>query len=408
MTRHYFPAAVDEEDGMSAERLRELTRRELLRRGGLVAVGVGIGPAALAACGGETEGGAVGEEGTTATQAAKIGGPIDFLSWEGYDLQKEMKAWRDEHGVTIRATYIGTHDDIQAKLKAGGATSYDLITYYQGYIDLYRKLDILTPLDEAKLPNVATMYPYFREGEASDRFWKIDGKRYGVPWTWGTTTLDYRADKIDPPGSWYDLLKPEFKGKVGWVPDATGAFTLAGHILGFDVPEYTQDEFKQCAALLRRFRGQIRTFAPSFGDLANQFSGGEILASFVGWAAVGVFAGPKAHVKSTIPKEGSYSFCDSYAIPPTADNIDTVDAFINEALTAEVQAKQAESLSAGVVNPDAVPLMSKDVAALYPYDQLDAHLERAPFYPRAPLEAEGGVMTQNDWLKEWEKIQAGD
>jgi spermidine/putrescine transport system substrate-binding protein len=393
---------------MNADRERALlalSRRELLRRGGVAVVTVGVGPALLAACGGE-------DEEPTATGApaeqAQIGGPVDYLSWEGYDLPNETKAWRQENDVTFRTTYIGTHDDIQAKLKAGAATSYDLITYYQGFIDLYRTLEILTPLDESKIPNLANMYPFFREGEASDRFWKVDGERWGVPWTWGTTTLDYRADQIDPPESWFDLLEPEFKGKVGWVPDASGAFTLAGHILDFDVPNYTPDQFEECKTLLRRFREQIRGFAPSFGDLANQFSTGEIVASFIGWAAVGVFAGPDANVESTIPSEGSYSFCDSYAIPPTADNVETVHAFINEALSAEVQAMQAESLSAGVVTPDAVPLMPENVAALYPYDTLEEHLTIAPFYPLAPVEEEGEIVTREEWLAEWEKIQAGD
>jgi spermidine/putrescine transport system substrate-binding protein len=376
-----------------------LTRSEFLRRGGLVVVAIGAGPAFLAGCGAEEA-------------APEVGGTIDYLSWEGYDLKgvEPMDEWRKANAIELRSSYVGTHDDIQAKLKAGAPADYDLITYYQGFIDLYRKLEILTPIDEGQVPNIERMFPFFREGEASDRFWKIDGVRWGVPFTWGTTTLDYRSDRIDPPESWFDLLEPEFKGKVGWVPDATAAFVQAGVLLGFDVPNYTPAQFEECGKLLRRFRAQIRGFAPTFGDLASQFVAGEIVASFNGWAAVGVFARQKGvkTVKSTIPKEGSFSFCDSYAIPPTVNNVDTVHAFINQALTPEVQAAQAEFLSAGIVTPDAEPLLSEEVAKLYPLDRLEEHLELAPFFPNAPVEKVDDTVTRGDWMAEWLRIQAGE
>ena len=31
-----------------------------------------------------------------------------------------MKAWKKANNVTVKPTYIGNHDDIQAKIKAGG------------------------------------------------------------------------------------------------------------------------------------------------------------------------------------------------------------------------------------------------------------------------------------------------
>src|SRR3954466_14361507 len=93
-----------------------LTRRDLLKRGGVVVVALGASPA-LAGFG---------------NTARKVGGTIDFLSWEGYDVPGPMAAWKKAHHVHLKATYISNHDEIQAKIKAGGG-GYDLITYYQGY-----------------------------------------------------------------------------------------------------------------------------------------------------------------------------------------------------------------------------------------------------------------------------------
>ncbi|MGH3729128.1 MAG: ABC transporter substrate-binding protein [Micromonosporaceae bacterium] len=374
-------------------------RRQFLRRAGGLVVAAGVASPLLGACTASTRTG--GRSG--------VGGTIEFLSWEGYDLPKATKAWRTEHDVKFNSTYISTHDDIQAKLKSGARISYDITTYYQGFYDLYRRLEILGEIDESKIPNLKLLDPYFQDSPVAKQFWTVDGKRWGVPFTWGTTTCDYRPDKTDPPESWLDLLKSKYKGKVGWSADATGAFTLAGCILGFDIPDYTKKEFKEAAALLRKFRDQTNGMASSFGDLTNQFVSGDVIVDFAGWAALGAFAKPKGvTIESVVPKEGSYSFCDALAIPSTVDNPDTAHAWINEALRPEVQAKSAESLSAGVVVSDAAELVPKATQAIYPdvyTDGVAAHMSKAPPYG-AP--SEDNPVTKKDWISEFARIQSGD
>ena len=67
-----------------------VSRREFLKMMGAVAAVAGAQPL-LSACGGGAP--------KAAPTEAKIGGTIDFLSWEGYDLLTETKAWREQHGV---------------------------------------------------------------------------------------------------------------------------------------------------------------------------------------------------------------------------------------------------------------------------------------------------------------------
>ncbi len=389
---------------------RELTRRDLLRGGGLVLVSLGAAPTLLAACGGGEK-----EEGleTTAASGAGVAGSIDFLSWEGYDLLTvpAMEDWRKQHGVRMSSTYIGAHEDIEAKIvpiiKGGGGPTYDLITYNTTKLGLYEQLEMLTPIDESKVPNIANLYPFFREGETSERFWVRDGVRVGVPWTWGSVVVHYRADKVKLPESVFDLLKPEFKGKVGCVDDPT-VYNTAGRALGLPVPNLTQAQFDEVSALLRQIVAQTPGIAPSYGDLTNQLVSGEVVAAFHGWAPVDVWAQEQgADVKSTIPVEGSWSFCDAWAIPPTTDNKETVLAFINESLSPEGQAQSAEALAGGVVTPEAVPLTSKEIAGLYPYEDIDDLFARAPLMPGAPPTTEGGVIGYDQWIAEWGKIKAG-
>ncbi|MGH3740776.1 MAG: ABC transporter substrate-binding protein [Micromonosporaceae bacterium] len=374
-------------------------RRQFLRRAGGLVVAAGMAPSLLGACTASTR--PQGRSG--------VGGAIDFLSWEGYDLPKETKAWRTAHDVKFNSTYISSHDDIQAKLKSGAKVAYDITSYYQGFYDLYRQLDILGPIDESKIPNLKLLDPYFRDSPVAKQFWTVDGKRWGVPFTWGTTTCDYRPDKTEPPESWLDLLKSKYKGKVGWSGDATGAYTLAGCILGFDIPNYTEKEFKEASALLRKFRDQTPGMASSFGDLTNQFVSGDVVIDFAGWAALGAFAKPKdVTIESVVPKEGSYSFCDALAIPTTVDNPDTAHAWINEALEPKVQAASAEALSAGVVVTEAEDLVPKATQGIYPdaYGKgIAAHMSKAPPYGSP---SEDNPVTKKDWVSEFARIKSGD
>jgi spermidine/putrescine transport system substrate-binding protein len=389
--------------------LTPLDRRELLKRG-LVAVSIGAVPSFLAGCGG----GGDGEEAATATATQAQGTPtvppasgtIDFLSWEGYDIPDATKAWRKENGVEFKATYIGNHDDIQAKIAAGGG-SYDLITYYQGYKPLYAELGILQPIDINKIPNIENEFPYFQS--AVGNFWiDPDGTWTGVPWTWGSIGITWDDAKL-PGGlkSWYDLLDPTLENKIGLPDDPVGSFTLAAHVLGYDPATVTQEQKQKIVDLLTRIVKQARSVAPSFGDMTTQLVNGDIVACWQGWAAMNSFAADAGTttVKTIVPEEGSFSFCDLYAIPTTTDNADTVYSYLNNVLDPEVNAAAAEFLVAGVTVEGAVDFLDKTTKSLYPYDDLEGLLERAPFYNNPPVESDEFV-TYQEWIDAWQEVKA--
>jgi spermidine/putrescine transport system substrate-binding protein len=406
-----------------------ISRRELLRRSGAGLLVVGAAPAILAACGGGEETGetaAATTEAPAATTAApetgavetaapdttevaavpEASGTIDYLSWEGYDIPDQLKPWRQEHGVKVNATYIGNHDDIQAKITAGGG-SYDIITYYQGYKRLYAELGILSPIDTSKIPNVQGLFPYFQSDVGN--FWiDPDGTWTGIPWTWGSIGLTW-DDAVLPGGlqSWYDLLEPKFKDKIGLPDDPQGSFALASHVLGYDPGALPKDKLPEVVDLLTQIVKQAKSVAASFGDLTTQLVAGDIVACWQGWAAMNSFAKDAGNdtVMTRVPKEGSFSFCDLYAIPSTSDNVDTALAWFNEAIDPQVNAAAAEYLVAAVTVADAVQHLDAATAALYPYEELESLLERAPFYNLPPVESDEFV-TYQEWTDTWQEVKA--
>ena len=348
---------------------------------------------------------------TAASEAppeSNVGGELDFLSWEGYDLPGIMTDWLDQNAVTLTPTYPGNHDEIQAKLLGGSGGGTDIFTYYQGYKDFYTQLEIMTPIDESKIPNLAGLLPFF----ASDvgNYWiNENGERTGVPWTWSINALTYDSASVGEPESYYDLLEPAAKGRIAVVDDPLGAYTIGALILGYDVATLTPDQLKEVEDFLGKVLAQAKTVSPSYGDATTLLAAGEVDYIFPGWAAISSFAvdAGKDTVKMAIPKEGGMVTVDAWAIPPGADNIDTAYAWINQTLDPKVNAAAADYLVGGTVVAESVPLLSAANAATYPfYDDLESLFNSVSLYGIPPQQSDQ-FMTYPTMVESWTNLKAG-
>jgi spermidine/putrescine transport system substrate-binding protein len=411
-----------------------VSRRQFLKRMGLGVMTVGAVPSLLAACGGGEETAAPPAPAEPApaepppaetaappaepappaeappAEAPAASGPLDYLSWEGYDMPVEsVEAWKQENGVEIRATYIGNHDDIQAKIASGGAEGADLITYYQGYKPLYAELGILHAIDESKVPNLTGLFPFWLTDIGGKQFFvDSDGTRTGIPWTFGAIGITW-DDAALPGGldSWYDLLDPSLKGKVALPDDPLGSVTLAAHVLGYDPSTLTQDQLAEVEDLLGQIIAQANGISPSFGDMTTLLVSGDAVACWQGWAAMNNFAkdAGKDTIMTKVPTEGGFTFADAYAIPSTVDNLDTAHAWLNLTLDPQVNAENAVYLVAGVTVEAALPLLDEATASLYDYSDPESFFAAAPLYNAPPNESDEYV-TFPEWQAKWQEIKA--
>jgi len=384
-----------------------LTRDALLKRG--------LGIALLS-------GGALGLSGRSAGSAMaaldRLGraeaGTVNFFSWEGYDLLTEpaMKKWRAKNQVTIHSTYVSDHNQITAKFVSGGGKGvYNMSTYDAGYGPSYHSLGILSPIDLTKIPNFNTIYPVFRSGAVASTWWNFSGQQWGIPFTWGLQGLNYDASAIGPPASYRDLLKAKYKGKIGIMDDVIASVVIGAHIVGVfrQTSLYTPAELKKIIAFWSALKKNARSIISSFGDMSDQFVAGDIVAAIPGWSAVGSFAAAKGKdtIKHTVPKEGAQTFLDAFFVPAGAKNTDAVYAYINEALTPEVQAQAADTLSQGIVNPKAVGLMKPTTRAISPYGSINHIFTKAAPLPAIPVVGvPKGYTSVSDWVKAWEAFKA--
>ena len=254
--------------------------------------------------------------------------------------------------MTLNTTFINAQEDVLAKLKSGG--SADVSTYFTTFFERMRKLDLLTPLDPARIPNFTA--DLIAPGLYDQPYWNADGKLWGVPLEMQSLPCNYRADKMDPPASWQDLLDPKLKGRVTLIDDWTQAIPIAAKVVGLGpkIPNFTKDELAKIVEFLKAIRRQARTVS-SYGDAENQIGAGDVWVTFVGYALITANNRKKGiDVKHVWPKEGGMSGSDIWFIPKNAQNVDGAYAFINQTLTYDVQKYMADNLIAGPVGSDEV------------------------------------------------------
>jgi spermidine/putrescine transport system substrate-binding protein len=339
---------------------------------------------------------------------AEIGGELQIMAWEGFQLDNEGKAWREKHGVTVDVQAIGNQDDVQAKFVAGNPPPIDLAEYNQGYDNFYIDLlKIVAPLDETKIPNYNAddIFPGFYKKNT----WFRDGKLYGAPFTWGLNSLIYNPKEMAAPTSYTDLLKPELKGRIAMVDDTVATWPAAVRLAGLidKWPNLTVAEMQHVFETLKAYRDQARVITLTYGDVISLLVSGEVVALFCGWSGVPVETAKQGvETQYVIPKEGAVMWCDAWFTPISVDNPDTAHDFINMSLDPAVQAQTSKAVTAGVVNKKALDHMDAATRALFNYDDLDGVFRDAPLYGIPPIESDT-YATYSNWVDTWNEFKVG-
>ncbi|MHB9095009.1 MAG: ABC transporter substrate-binding protein [Eubacteriales bacterium] len=333
------------------------------------------------------------------TSTPKNEGPLKLLVWEGYDNRDAFKPL----GIPLQASYLGANEEVFTKLKASAPGTYDLATIYQG--EVYRLINagLLEPIDISAVPNYQSLLPFFKDIPILTK----DGKLYGVPFLWGSMLINYNADLTSPPKSIKELFDPKYKGKIAMPDDAYAVITTFARVAGFSshATQLTKDELQQTMALLNKFKPQVLTIAPNYGELLNILLRKEAWITLPDWQPTAIAAQKeKVNVKTAIPVEGGLSYVDSWLIAKGSTRMKDSLAAINQAISPEAQAIFGNNLASGVVSSSAVSKLDKANQDIYNYDNISSIFDKAPLYPPVPTESTK-YATYADWVKAWEHFK---
>src|ERR1700737_1807359 len=161
---------------------------------------------------------------------------LTLLVWEGYADPSFIGAFEGSHHCKVVASYMGTSDELVAKLRGGSASNYDVISPSSDVAAAIVRAGLAAPLDLAKLPSYSALSRRLRDSSLV----KATGQTYGVPFMWGPNPLLYDASVFaQPPDSWNVLWEPRFKSKVS-VWDELSTIYMAAQVLDYDKPDPSQ------------------------------------------------------------------------------------------------------------------------------------------------------------------------
>ena len=158
---------------------------------------------------------------------------LSLLVWEGYADPSFIRAFEEAHHCKVTASYMGSSDDLVAKLRGGSASNYDVISPSSDVASSIAHTGLAESLDLAKLPNYTELAPRLRDLPLV----KAGGQTFGVPFMWGPNPLLYdTASFAKPPDSWTIFWDPKFKGKLSVWDDLSTVY-MAAQVLGYDKPD---------------------------------------------------------------------------------------------------------------------------------------------------------------------------
>src|SRR5437870_13282037 len=124
---------------------------------------------------------------------------LNLLVWEGYADPSFVKAFEEQNHCKVSASYMGSSDELVAKLRGGSAGNYDVISPSSDVATMISEGGLATPLDLAKLAAYAQLSPKLRTMPLV----RVNGSVYGVPFMWGPNPLIYDTKAFAvPPESW--------------------------------------------------------------------------------------------------------------------------------------------------------------------------------------------------------------
>jgi putative spermidine/putrescine transport system substrate-binding protein len=219
------------------------------------------------------------------------------------------------------------------------------------------KEGLLEKLDPEKIPNMKLLHP-----------WGVQKDRFYVTWLTASQVLAYNTKFVkEPPKSWADLWKPEYKGKVV-LPDISTSHGVY-FVSIVSKMQTGSDLYNTDAAFekIKSLRPNVLTFYTSHDQAAQLLNSGE--AWLVPWTSDRALTqvAAQAPIAAAVPKEGAIYWTSEMGIPKGAKGKALAEKYIDLAMSAEVQTLNAQEVFIGPSNRTVK--LEGDLAKNLPYGE---------------------------------------
>lgn len=314
---------------------------------------------------------------------------LNLLVWEGYADPSFIQTFEEQNHCKVSASYMGSSDELVAKLRGGSAGNYDVISPSSDVATSIATAGLAAPLDLSKIPSYSQLSPQL----TSLPLVRSQGKVYGVPFMWGPDPIIYDTTVFpQPPDSWSVFWDPKYKGKVS-VWDDLSTLYMAAQVLGFDKPDPSQlynlsdEQLDAVKKKLLQLKPNIRKMWSTGGELTNLFENHEIVIA-MGWP-LNTADLKKAGfpVGETIPKENTTGWIDHLMITAGSENKELAYKFLEYMVEAKTQKLVTDKTHYVPANPQAGQFMTPDEVKTLHLDDVENYQSHLYFWQDVPRRA---------------------
>jgi spermidine/putrescine-binding protein len=311
---------------------------------------------------------------------------LSLLVWEGYADPSFLKAFEDAHHCKVVASYMGSSDELVAKLRGGSAGNYDVISPSSDVATSIVRAALAAPLDLSKIPSYLQLSARLRESPLV----KANGQTYGVPFVWGPNPLLYDTSAFPKaPESWSDLWNPKLKGKISlW--DELSSVYMAAQVLGYDKPDPNQlynlsdEQLEAVKKKLIELKPNIRKYWTTGGELTNLFQNHEITIA-MGWPLMTTQLRKLNYpIGETIPKENTTGWIDHLMITAASSHKELAQAFLEYMVEPQTQKLVTDVTHYTPANPATAQLLTPDEVKSLHLDDPDTYMKQIYFWQDVP------------------------
>ena len=368
---------------------RPMDRRTFLQRAAALGLTASAAGSLLAACGAK-------EKPTVAASSlypeTEKPGELYVFNWQNELAPENKKNFEAATGVKIVESYYQDNEALIAKLK-GGARGYDIIVPTGYAVSILRKSGLLEPLDMTLIPNFKNIVTKFQK-PAYDP--EDDGKKYSVPWIWGTAGVAVRKDLVkEGVTSWAALWDERYKNQIDMLDDQRETIGAALKLLGYSLNSTVQSELDEATQKLIAQKPLVRAYDST--NMVRAMVGGTALVHT--WN--GDFAKAQKELGAdklgwVLPSEGYTIWVDNTCMPVEAPSPYWAHKFIDFMCEAQNAADLTNYVRYYSPNEAAMPLLDQEIVDATP---------TAEELARGELMDDLGEFDKQ-WSEAWTKVKS--
>jgi len=308
---------------------------------------------------------------STAQKAADAGQEVNLAIWANYLSPEMQERFTKETGIKVKVSNFSSNEELLAKIQAG-ASGYDVAVPSDYMVGVLSKLDLLQPLDGAKIPNKSDLDPQFLKQSFDPE------NKYSLPYAWSTAGFAVNKElfKGDLKG-WKDLFSNKaLAGKISLLDDVREVTAGALKANGYSVNSTNPDELKKAEATLKDVRKRVKMFR---SDTIDALVNKEIaVAHSYSSDALQAAAKSGGKIVYMIPEEGGTRAIDNLVVLKSAKNVEAAHKLINFLLSHDANVSFVTATMGGPVlksTRESLPESIKTNSALFPPPTVMSKLE---------------------------------